>query len=714
MRPHAIQYILTKFDRIASIGISSNYSPELNDRIKRLNQAFLVALFGFIPNTIAEILFNVPYTVILDFCFIAATIASFLVNKTGKSKAAIILFYCAANATILIGNIIEGVEAGNYILCIPVIMSGTLFVNMITEKKELILFFFISIITALLSFFVAPYKSTVQDIPQNIIQMMFVGNYIFSIVVAIIITLLILDFRSNREKHIVNEKSFKDAIFNNTVNAVIITKFDFADVHDCNERCLELFKVKNASDLKYFNILKQIQETLRTDLLHKNMEQPKSIFDLKWSKEIVFNRKNEDSFIGKVDLVAFNYNEGIYYLIGIDDITEMKKTISEKLKADEKAAKAVKTKSTFLSNISHELRTPLNGIIGTTNLLMQDENKKYFEEQFKLLKHSSEHMLSLINDVLDFSKLDADKMTLDYNTFNLKTNLQNICSIFEPLFAEKQIGFVAKIDAGLDRDVIGDDLRLNQVLNNLLSNALKFTLKGGVTIQAKMTEADSEKIRVDFSVQDSGIGIADNKLQSVFESFTQADANTTRFFGGTGLGLTISKKLTSLMGEALQVESEEGKGSRFFFSVTFKSVGKRTYVNEEANKELKSLEGVSILLAEDNAVNLMIARKFLQKWNVQITEATDGLQAINLFAIDKHQILLMDLEMPGIDGYSALAEIRKLNPDIPAIAFTAAAFEDMAAFLKQKGFNDYIQKPFRPEDLHAKISKQVNLLKAVN
>ncbi len=714
MRLTPIQYILTQSDRITSIGISQSHPPELNDRIKRLNQAFLVALIGFIPNTIAEILFKVPYTIILDFCFIATIFISFLVNKKGKSKAAVMLFYSAANATTLIGSILEGAQAGNYFFCIPIIMSGTLFVNMITEKKELTLFFVIAISTALLSFFAAPYVSPFQAISPNIIQMMFVGNFIFSIVVAITITLLILDFRSNREKHIVNEKSFKDAIFNNSVSAVIITKFDFEVAHDCNSRCLELFKVSNPGELKYFNILKQIQVALRNDLANKNIEQPGSIFDLKWSKEIVFNRNNADSFIGKVDLVAFNYNEGIYYLISIDDITEIKKTISEKIKADEKAAKAVKTKSTFLSNISHELRTPLNGIIGTTNLLMQDENKKYFEEQFKLLKHSSEHMLSLINDVLDFSKLDADKMTLDYNTFNLKTNLQNVCSIFEPLFAEKQIGFNTLIDAGLDRDVIGDDLRLNQVLNNLLSNALKFTLKGGVTIEAKMKEADSEKIRVDFSVRDSGIGIANEKLQTVFESFTQADANTTRFFGGTGLGLTISKKLTSLMGEALQVESEEGKGSRFYFSVAFKSVGKRTYVNEEANKELKSLSGVHILLAEDNAVNLMIARKFLQKWNVQITEATDGLQAINLFDAQRHQILLMDLEMPGIDGYSALSEIRKVNPGIPAIAFTAAAFEDMAVFLKQKGFNDYIQKPFRPEDLHAKITKQMNLLNVVN
>jgi CheY-like chemotaxis protein/nitrogen-specific signal transduction histidine kinase len=387
--------------------------------------------------------------------------------------------------------------------------------------------------------------------------------------------------------------------------------------------------------------------------------------------------------------------------ISILDITEIKVAEFEILKAKERAERAAKVKARFLSNMSHELRTPLNAIIGTSNLLLQEEYLPSQQDSLSVLRHSSEHMLQLVNDILDLSKLEAGKMELDKKPFNLREFMHRVAAPFTKS-SNPNISVELNIDPQLDLEVMSDDTRLQQVLNNLLSNAWKFTEKGQIIISARVDKISRQEASVHFCVSDTGIGIPQNKIRQIFDSFTQADIETTRKYGGTGLGLAISKFLVDKMGGEISVESEPGKGSSFSFTLKFQVTDHKVFSNETV-KELNGLEGIRVLLAEDNPINMMVARKFLQKWNLQVDEASNGLEALELYKKNRYDLLLIDLEMPEMDGNEVTAIIRKKDMVTPIVAFTAAVYDGMQDDLLSKGFTEFIPKPFRPDDLHKKI-----------
>lgn len=394
----------------------------------------------------------------------------------------------------------------------------------------------------------------------------------------------------------------------------------------------------------------------------------------------------------------------------LQENSNLKKTELELLKAKKKAEVASNAKSRFLSNMSHELRTPLNGIIGASNLLFEENYLPHQKPSLDILKYSSEHMMVLINDILDYHKIEAGKLELEERPVNIMQFMNRIINQFAGQVNAKGLKFHTAIDIHLDKEMFTDETRLNQVLSNLLSNAIKFTDKGSISITAKQLYSTSDKSTVQFVVKDTGIGIPENKHREIFRSFTQADIDTTRKFGGTGLGLTISKRLINMFASELMLKSQEGNGSEFFFTIELKiNQNSRMYVmsTEEGNKELPSLEGVKILIAEDNKVNLSIARRFMHKWGIQVVEAANGREAIEQFRKGKYDLMLIDLEMPEMDGPSALREIRKFNNTVPAMAFTAAVYDNMENDLLKKGFVGYIHKPFRPEDLHQKIMNLV-------
>ncbi len=366
--------------------------------------------------------------------------------------------------------------------------------------------------------------------------------------------------------------------------------------------------------------------------------------------------------------------------------------------------KANKAKSVFLSNMSHELRTPLNGIIGTTNLLMHETATSSQKKYYDVLMHTSDHMLHLINHILDFSKINEAKINLDRNIFNLKHALIKLCRVYVAQDIKENVSFKFEIDPALDKEIISDDLRIKQVLFNLLSNAFKFTKAGTITLKAILINTTDDKMTVRFSVKDTGIGIKPEQIEKIFESFEQADNSTTRNFGGTGLGLSISKQLVGLFGSNLQVESEYQKGSTFWFDANLE-INKTITALQVEEVNTKNLNGVKILVAEDNKVNRMVLLTFLKKWNVQFAETVNGLEALEEFSKATYDLILMDLEMPEMDGYTAIKEIRKIDSTIPVIAFTAALYDNMAADLKNKGFDDYLHKPFNPKDLYNKISQ---------
>jgi nitrogen-specific signal transduction histidine kinase/ActR/RegA family two-component response regulator len=412
-----------------------------------------------------------------------------------------------------------------------------------------------------------------------------------------------------------------------------------------------------------------------------------------------------------VSVVPLTFDGLLYKKINILDISDIKQAQAALQTAKEKAEQAVFARTRFVSNMSHELRTPLNGIIGAANLIMQNSFRSEEKQYFDVLKYSSEHMLNLINQVLDFSKIEAGKMDLEKTNFDLHKLIDNIHSLFKGQFEEKNLNLEVTFDEQLsNRTFIGDPTRLSQVLTNLISNAHKFTTSGKVTLSVMQVTRNSHACTIRFFVQDSGIGIPPEKQVHIFDSFTQVESATTRKFGGTGLGLTISSKIVELCGGKLEVDSKPGQGSCFYFTIQLGMHNEqKTYVNEDKVKELPSLKGIRILLAEDNPINMMIAKAVLDKWEIKITEAVNGKEALDKYNDEDYDLLLLDLEMPEMDGFELLDNIRKRNPNIPAIAFTAALFENMQAHLINKGFTDYVQKPFRPEDLHAKILRYVNV-----
>jgi signal transduction histidine kinase len=386
----------------------------------------------------------------------------------------------------------------------------------------------------------------------------------------------------------------------------------------------------------------------------------------------------------------------------INQVTEKKE--SQLVKAKDLAEESAKAKLQFLSNMSHELRTPLNGIIGTTNLIRLEPHSGSQKEHLELLQYSSVHMLNLINDVLDFSKIESGKIELEQKSFNLETFIKNTYNSFAQQFEAKGLFFKLATEDDLNLHIISDDVKLGQVLNNLLGNALKFTDEGGVTLSIHKTDSGDDFVKIFFCVEDTGIGIPAIKLNTIFESFMQADPNTTRKYGGTGLGLSISKRLVSVFNSKLFVQSEENIGSKFYFDIKFER-GETPLMITETGSNIIPLNGLRVLLAEDNKINMLIARKFLMKWGVELTEATNGAEAIDFYKQKKYDLVLLDLEMPEVDGYGALKAIRRINPEQPALAFTAAIFENLEKVLLKQGFNDYILKPFVPQELNTKLSK---------
>ncbi len=319
--------------------------------------------------------------------------------------------------------------------------------------------------------------------------------------------------------------------------------------------------------------------------------------------------------------------------------------------ARQRAEEAAQSKQIFMSTMSHEIRTPLNEVIGITNLLLQNNPREDQMDFIKTLRFSGNHLLTLVNDVLDYNKMESGKIIFEQTQFNLNDFLDEIMRSYSFRSKAKELDFSIRKEGSLPEDVIGDQIRLNQILSNLLSNALKFTKVGGITVTIREKERKENKSKLEFSVQDTGIGIPAEKHTTIFESFTQAATDTTRHFGGTGLGLAICKKLVELMGGIIEIKSQPGEGSVFTFILDFEIADKKSRKeNGEVPESFVGLEGKRILIAEDNKINFFVANKFLTGWGVSVSHAENGQLALEKIETEEFDLILMDLHMPVMDG----------------------------------------------------------------
>lgn len=380
-------------------------------------------------------------------------------------------------------------------------------------------------------------------------------------------------------------------------------------------------------------------------------------------------------------------------------VEEEKKTRIEK----EKAEHASNAKKDFLSVMSHEIRTPLNAIISVAHLLEQGDEKKD-DILFKTLKYSSQNLLALVSDILDLSKIESGEIKLEVTEFDIKELLESIVLVHNIKATERnnELSFILENFTNLK--FLGDPLRLTQILVNLVSNAIKFTKDGSIIIKVIVMKENKAKnlSELYFEVKDTGIGIPRDKYGDVFEKFIQENAAITRKYGGSGLGLSITKNLVKIMNSEIKLNSEVGIGSKFYFNLELQKSDKLLTEKQEPIIDT-DLSEITILFVEDNNINIMLTKKFFEKWGVKYVVAENGLIAVNKYKEQKFDIILMDLQMPEMDGFTATQEIRKLDTKIPIVALTANSLADEKERCLNSGFNDYITKPFKPDMLKERI-----------
>ncbi|MFT4899192.1 MAG: signal transduction histidine kinase/ActR/RegA family two-component response regulator [Flavobacteriales bacterium] len=394
----------------------------------------------------------------------------------------------------------------------------------------------------------------------------------------------------------------------------------------------------------------------------------------------------------------------------LNKINRLQSLISTLNSKKNEAESIAEMKSSFLANMSHEIRTPMNGIMGLTKLLLNTRLSGKQNEYLRAIESSSDTLLVIINDILDLSKIEAGKLSLEKKEFLFINILSSVVGVFEGKALGKGIELVANYHQNnLPEVLVGDSVRLNQILYNLINNAVKFTQEGSVTLAVNTVEMSDKDVLLKFTITDTGIGISQEQQSQIFNEFSQANSSTTREFGGTGLGLSIVKKLVELQGGSVTIVSEEEKGSSFIFEILYphKKISESNIPVSNDSLDF-NLGGLKILLVEDNPVNQLVVTDLLSEVGAEVELAVNGQEAINLFNPEKHAVILMDMQMPVMDGYEAIRRLRNGGFDVPIIALTAHVSEVEMEKCKSAGANEYLSKPYKPQELYQKVIQFIN------
>ncbi len=429
--------------------------------------------------------------------------------------------------------------------------------------------------------------------------------------------------------------------------------------------------------------------------------------------ELFAQHRDGTEFPVEISLSKLDTDEGFLVCASIRDVSNQKKIEKELIEAKIKAENAVKSKQQFLSNMSHEIRTPMNSIIGFTKVILKTDLTEEQRKYLTAIQISGDTLIVLINDILDLAKVDAGKMIFENTPFRLSLSISTMLHLFEIKMQEKNLKLEVQYDENIPDVLEGDATRLHQVIMNLVSNAIKFTNEGNITVSVRKLFEDQENVTVEFLIADTGIGIEKEELDNIFENFQQAHIHTSRKFGGTGLGLAIVKKIVETQGGSIQVQSEVGKGSVFSFVLNFKKTNQEVVSQDEIIEFVDNdLKNIKVLIVEDVEFNQLLVKTLLDEFEFASDIAANGKLAIEKLEKNTYDIILMDLQMPEMDGFQAADYIRNiLKLKIPIIALTADVTTVDIKKCKAVGMDDYISKPIDEQILYSKI---VSLIKKSN
>ncbi|WP_282086464.1 PAS domain-containing hybrid sensor histidine kinase/response regulator [Aquimarina algiphila] len=514
--------------------------------------------------------------------------------------------------------------------------------------------------------------------------------------------------RKKVEEELKYSEHLKTTILETAMDAVILVN-SIGTVLNWNKQAeiiLELKKEETIGKNLYSLVPRKLRHQLKTSFSNYIQTGEDELINKRVETSI--NRRDGSIVYIELTIIAIKTKNDYLFNAFFRDITNRKIIDNEIREAKVIAEKSAKAKSVFLSNMSHEIRTPLNVILGLTGILQKSNfsTPQIDRKNLDGIQFSAENLLILINDILDFSKIEAGKLTLHNTDFNVRELITNISRGFRIKADEKGLKYIMHIDSSVPKFIIGDQLRLNQILINLLGNAIKFTQKGEIIIQVQTEEVIETHITINFSVKDTGVGIPKNKLKNIFESFYQVHKPGKNKIEGTGLGLSISKQLIELQGGTLKAESQPGKGSSFNFSITYAKSSYKSSENEKLTTQAenkRSLSGMKVLVVEDNKMNQFFMRQLFSNWNIKADIADNGKVALEKLEESIYDLILMDMHMPVMDGPETTEIIRKSSNNrinqLPIVACSADVFPESKKKAIESGMNFYLTKPLSEEAL---------------
>ncbi|WP_137758774.1 PAS domain-containing hybrid sensor histidine kinase/response regulator [Pontibacter sp. SGAir0037] len=506
-------------------------------------------------------------------------------------------------------------------------------------------------------------------------------------------------------------RDFMQSIYKGVVDVLLVLNKDFT-IRNVNEACEDLFGCKE-NELRGLHLTEVLDNPDKQGISHiiKALEADGKYMNA--DAQLMLRKQNRlISVSSSFSYLLNNRQEVDGILIIAKDISELKQKELELKEAKTKAEAANEAKSNFLSSMSHEIRTPLNGIMGFTNLLMETELNPDQEQYVRLINTSGIALTKLLSDILDLHKIEQDKITVEHIPFNIRESITSNLEPYKHLAQSKGLSLTCAFDALVPEVVQGDPTRINQVLINLVSNAIKFTSSGSIHVEIKAGQrtADSTRIPLICTVTDTGIGIPPEKQGLIFDSFTQSDQSTNRKYGGFGLGLAISKKLVNLMQGGIEVLSPLPgllHGSQFKFTVDVEAVPEAGQMPSPTGPVTKSKleENVHFLVVDDNELNRMLLENVLKGYGAFVTTARSGEEALQLSKTTEFSLVFMDLQMPEMDGFEATRLLRTAGFTNPIIAFSANVYQEDIQKSLMAGMNDHLSKPFYPSDLDALLQK---------